>query len=354
MDMKKSENKWILVSCLQKSIRKGFVVLAQKYAEELFEFEKNYLIYRLSIIAVEDVGLGDVDLVYDFLSTEIKKANIEERGGKDYVMGLVEKLCLANKDRSACDLISLSFLYEDTMLDSANHKETFLNNNEMLVKRVLSAWEMLGAKKMKNPLIKNNDDNINLFLELNSELVEDPKVLKIMELSYKIHNEPHFIAIGLLSYLYTKEKRAKSKIGKYNAGDILVKDFPIELIKDKWLLDGIDWHTREGKAAVYELSKEQIEVNKYLREFLIDSESISTALGMLLFRKVGHQVNKRLIYQNSVAILKTSEQITFKKMLYNDNADFFVADKLMDSAMPIFRDNVIKQFNGTNPKYFPF
>ena len=55
----------------------GYVDLALTYAEELYDLERSYLLYRLSII-----GLGNVKAVNDFISTEIKKDSILERGGE--------------------------------------------------------------------------------------------------------------------------------------------------------------------------------------------------------------------------------------------------------------------------------
>ncbi len=346
------QNKWLLVSCLQKSVRKGFVDLVENYTEELFDIDRSYLTYRLSIMAIEDIGISNIPLISDFLKTEIKKSNIDELGGKDYIVKIAKELSESIKDRSACDLISISTMYGEKHYE--DYEKIFLDESQTLVRRVLAAWEILGAKKMKNPLIENQQDNLENFIKLNSEITDNKDILEIMKISYKIHNEPHFIAIGLLNSLYDKEKNHGGKIGKYNIGDYLNKEFPKSLINNKWLFDGIDWHTKEGKAAIYSTIKENIEVVKYLKEFVIDNESVATGFGMLLFKKIGQQVNKRLIYRNAIAIFKNAEEITLKKMLYSENVDFMLADKLMDEAIPILKDNIEKQFRVANPNYFPF
>lgn len=346
------QNKWLLVSCLQKSVRKGFTDLVENYAEELFEIDRSYLSYRLSIIALEDIGIANIPLVKDFLKTEIKKANINELGGKNYVVNIAKELSNSVKDRSACDLIGISTMYGEKHYD--NYEQIFLDDSQTLVRRVLAAWEILGAKKMKNPLIQNQQDNIDYFINLNSSITEDKDILDIMRISYKIHNEPHFISLGLLKSLYDKELKSGEKIGKYHIGDFIAKEHPKILIQGKWLLDGIDWHTKEGKAAIYLTIKENTELVRYLKQFIIDSESIAASFGMLLFKKLGQQVNKRLIYKNAIAIFKSAEEITLKKMLHNENVDFVLADKLMNEAIPILKENIEKQFRLANPTYFPF
>ena len=347
------QNKWLLVSCLQKSIRKGFVSLVENYVDELYDLEKNYLVYRLSIMAIEDIGIANIPLVNSFLQTEIKKANIEELGGKSYVIDVAKSLALSVKDRSACDLVYISTMYGERKF--SNYEEIFLDESQTLVRRILAAWEILGAKKMKNPLITKVEDNICQFLELNAKLKNNNEdVLNIMKISYKIHNEPHFIALGILKHLYEEEKKNGSKVGKYAIGDYFLKNYPEILIDKKWLLDGVDWHTREGKSAIYATINEPIEIVKYLKQFVIDKESLAASFGMLLFKKIGQQVNKRLIYQNAITIFKISEEITLKKMLHNENVDFKLADHLMNEAIPILNDNIEKQFKIANPNYFPF
>ncbi len=324
----------------------------ESYADELYELDKSYLTYRLSIMAIEDVGIANISLMHDFIKTEIKKSNIEELGGKDYLIKISKELAASVKDRSACDLISISNMYGEKHYQ--DYEKILLDDSETLVRRVLAAWEILGSKKQKNELIENHQDDIDNFIRVNSLITQDEKVLETMRIAYKIHNEPHFISLGLLKNLFDKEKQSGSKIGKYQIGDYILKEHPILLINNKWLFDGIDWHTKEGKSAIYSTIKENLEVVKYIKQFVIDNESIASGFGMLLFKKIGQQVNKRLIYKNAIAIFKGAEEITLKKMLYSEKVDFVLADKLMDEALPILKENIEKQFKVANPNYFPF
>ena len=181
MTILNKQDKWLLVSCLQKSIRKGHLNLALNYADELYEIEKAYLLYRLSIIAVEDIGLGNIDVVHNFLETEIKKKIIEERGGKPYVMQVVHDLTLANKDRSACDLTYLSSFYENEIktIEKEELENVFINSKECLVRRVIAGWEVLGSNKQKNPFIQNKEDDVQKFILLNEKITKDKKILDI-------------------------------------------------------------------------------------------------------------------------------------------------------------------------------
>lgn len=307
---KNNPDKWILVSCLQKSVRKGYVDLALNYAEQLYDMERAYLLYRLSIIAVEDVGLGNIDVVHDFMSTEIKKAQIEERGGKDYVLNVVEDLASSNKDRSACDLTYLAGFYEGVNKNTEDKslEQLFLSNDVSVVKRLLAGWQVLGTKRQKNPFVQKEEDDLERFIELNSKLTSNQKILEIMRSAYKFHREPHFIALGLLDYLYNNELKAGGKVGNFNIGETMNKTYTPQMCgyNNKWLIDGFDWHTAEGKKAIFEFCKTDNELIRYLRANTkpIDEENFAHGVGTLLFRENGHCVNARLIYPSAVEILK--------------------------------------------------
>lgn len=332
------QDKWLLVSCLQKSIRKGFVDLSLDYADELYEIEKSYLLYRLSIIALEDVGLGNIPTVSDFLSTEIKKTNIEEKGGKDYVMNIVQQLALSDKDRSACDLTYLASFYAEKNNNNNNstNEEIFTNPHASIVSRVLSGWQVLGAKKQKNPFIQNLEDDINKFIELNSKITSDNQILDIIRSSYKFQREPHFIALGLLSFIFNSEKNNGGKIGSYNVGDVIEKKYTTRMCgrTQKWLIDGIDWHTSEGKKAIYDFSYRKNSLTQYLKENLINpsSDDIAQNIGSLLFRENGHCVDKRLLYPSSILILKNATIKSFERN-FKQPFDLKVVTQLM-------RDNI--------------
>jgi len=320
--MKKiKEDKWLLVSCLQKSIRKGFVTLAHNYAEKLYDLERSYLVYRLSVIAIEDIGLGNTNLVHDFLSTKIQKDKIEELGGKDYVMRIVSELTTSIKDRSACEVVTLASFYKEKYTETKKtNEEVFLDNEELIVNRVIAGWEILGVKNFKHV----EENNLENFIELNSRFIQDEKILNIIRYAHSIHKETHFSSYGLLSYVYEKEKKKKIKVGKFETGDYVSTDCPIDLIDNKWLIDGVDWHTKEGKSAIYEFITENTAIMSYVRSMKLDKESMASIVGNLLFRKVGHQVDKRLIYPTAIVILKLTEQMVFKSITSgNEQADFF-------------------------------
>lgn len=296
------KNKWLLVSCLQKSIRKGFVNLALNYAEELWNIDKNYLLYRLSIIAIEDVGLGNLELVHSFLKTELKKDNIATNGGEEYVMGIVKQLALSVKDRSACDLMEIAYR-ENIDLSGYSLEDIYLNKNENIVKRFLSGWEILGSKKFKNNNIINKEDNIEDYININKKLGVSENILEIIRTCYKVQNEAHFLSIGILSKIFEEELMLKCA---YKVGDCKFYQHPEKLIANDLLIDGFDYHTKEGKSAIYDFIKKSKHLVPELKKYFEYSE-IPRIIGKLMFKENGQKVDKRLLYPTAVNIYIKSQ-----------------------------------------------
>jgi hypothetical protein len=348
------DDKWLLTSCLQKSIRKGFADLARRYASELYELERSHLLYHLSILALEDIGLGNIVTVHDFMATQIRKNNIEEKGGKNYILSVVHDFANSVKDRSAQELTELANFHGNPLDSDANQlKALFLNDAKPIVNRMLAGWEILGAQKLKNPMVMNKIDDLDKFVEINQKIVSSVQIIDIMKDAYLIHREPHFIALGLLSYLFEKEKG--KKIGKYETGTFVEKKYQPELIDNSWLIEAIDWNTREGKQAIHEFCKEPVETVKYLKAQGVTSESIiEQAIGLLFSRYSGHQVDKRLVYPSAVVILKLNEKTTFHKLVGNEEIDHQQAFKLFEKDYPVLKNKIEEIFKLPNPKYFPF
>lgn len=95
----------LAVALLQKSIRRGRVDLALAAANALQRVAPERLWRRLSIIAVEDVGLGDLDAVYMTIAASSQWRRLARRfGDKRLVNLVVSRLASAAKCRASDDL----------------------------------------------------------------------------------------------------------------------------------------------------------------------------------------------------------------------------------------------------------
>ena len=93
---------WITSSILQKSIRRGETVLAQRAALTLFEQRGSAIWRRLIVIAFEDVGIGNVDALATVIGVASDRAWRTRHGGDlRLAIVLARVLAAAPKDRSA-------------------------------------------------------------------------------------------------------------------------------------------------------------------------------------------------------------------------------------------------------------
>lgn len=319
------DDKWVAVSCIQKSIRRGYADLAQKYSEALWNVEPSYLLYRLSIIAVEDIGLADIDLIEPFIATEIKKQNITDLGGLNYILGIVEKLANTNKDRSACDLGHLAKYARPENEYLKYLEKTERNTLNDLTQTSLAMWNLCGTKKFKNQHFETDANLEKLFTIFNPS----SKVRSIVEHANNFQREPIAYNLLLLEKIFDAEKNQTQ--GKWKTGDVVIKPFTQTLISE-WLLEGVDKHTSIGGRALEKLLTQSSKIQASLKS--LPKNEWLDYLGYVQFRSDCEHVDKRLFYPTAtkifqgcrehnqeifkeVAIAYASEKNELKKILIN-------------------------------------
>ncbi len=98
-------DRYLAASQLQKAIRRDKPDLAWQAAAFLIENHQQYFWKCLAVIALEDVGIGDLPVVHAALLASADPGLRTKLGGSvATAAGLVGALCGASKDRSADDL----------------------------------------------------------------------------------------------------------------------------------------------------------------------------------------------------------------------------------------------------------
>lgn len=99
-------DRWIARSALQKAIRRGETALAQRALANLFVHDHRAIWRHLSIIAVEDVGVANVDLLAKIVGAQRDRSWRTSMGGNWLVMAeLVRQMAESNHCQAACDLL---------------------------------------------------------------------------------------------------------------------------------------------------------------------------------------------------------------------------------------------------------
>ena len=97
------KNKWRVISCLQKAIRFGDVVMAAHMANVAMDLDALYAIKRMGVIAVEDVGYGNLMLTMATLAAIGDTKWRQKVGPRKLMVWLAVGLAAGLKDRSAVE-----------------------------------------------------------------------------------------------------------------------------------------------------------------------------------------------------------------------------------------------------------
>lgn len=337
-----TNEKWLLVSCLQKSIRKGFEDIACTYAEQLYELDKGYLISKIGTILLEDIFLANTVLIDDFF----KYAN-NKNHKKIEIIQYIRKLTQSVKDRTAFDIIKITKLKNIEHID--NPEQILKNRETSIIEKFQSAKQILNQIILKNPL---NKDNYHIEKLLNEyEITSNANMKNIIKNVYSLSKDSNFILLGLIDNNYTEEKN--QKIGNVKTGDVITCHFQKELLNNKWLIDGIDWHTKEGKLAIQEFSMENTHLKSYIKE-IGALENIDILIGLLLFKMIGQEVHKRLFYPTAVVASKLSTKLEIEKVVTHKNFNQHELFNLFKQDYTLLKALIQDKFTMPDPNSFPF
>ncbi len=148
-------DRWIALSSLQKSIRRGALEPATAAAEALWN-DPSRLLDRLLVIVLEDIGVGSVEVlreVIELATDRTWRRKLPDKG-RAITLGLVERLCAATKSRFADEILAIAQL--EPALGPAR-SELAMASNEQLVDyiaasddvgvRALASWFLAGTAR---------------------------------------------------------------------------------------------------------------------------------------------------------------------------------------------------------------
>jgi replication-associated recombination protein RarA len=108
-------DRWLASSVLQKAIRRGDVLIAQRAVRTLYRHDPRSAWHRLVIIAFEDVGIGALGAVSATTRLGANSDARRELGGDEAAaLATSEMLAKSPKDRSA-DLLFAAVLHDPAL-----------------------------------------------------------------------------------------------------------------------------------------------------------------------------------------------------------------------------------------------
>lgn len=283
------DHRWLLVSALQKAIRRGHSNLALLYANTLYHLDKSYLKYRLGIIAIEDVGVGALQTSHAWYVGSANAGTLNSVGGKEFVLWVVDMLAKAPKCRATDDVKTLISMVPESGENLSTEIKNFSgysgpSEDVVATTRVVGAAYDQMQEKDRHTFTKWFSDGLTAR--------KIPAAVRSVAIrASKINREKQW-----QSYPFWFRIAKQGFTGVRNKPHL-----PVDLV-GPYLSPAIDNHTREGKIALAIFAKSI---------GLSGAGGTKVNMGRLLFRMEGHVVNNRAVYPGSMELAQSVVDLVY-------------------------------------------
>ena len=301
-------DRWLASSVLQKAIRRGDVLIAQRAVRTLYRHDPRSAWRRLVIIAYEDVGIGALGAVSATTRLGANSDARRELGGDEAAaLATSEMLAKSPKDRSA-DLLFAAVLHDPALeivrtkcqsLSIPGRLEWVADPTLSLPERALAAWHSSGVASWGDRPVGPGD--LNALTRTYAELGVPERLLEAVVHATKKTREPFVLMLPLL-WLAAAD------------GETEVVDSPLaqsELIKGVPLY-ALDRHTRLGGEAIGRFARENLEIAQFLTEHAPSSRE--GALRMAVFYADSALTRPTLQWRQSAELTAAGTAADFHKV----------------------------------------
>jgi hypothetical protein len=296
-------NRWRTVSCMQKAIRFGDAEMAKFAASCAYDMNKWYLMRRLGVCAIEDVGVGNLYAMLAVLAAMSSKEWRETADERRLFCFLAEMLASGAKDRAACELCCLAD-FDKSLDKQAFGKMTspalaaiIEAEENSIILRQTAAWLMAGTKRFggDNMPVENDRPATPLFQLMVKRGMSRAMLYAAAKVASRV-GDGLFVSLLLIDEWLQKTNRMTVK----------QQELPATPKVGKLLGAAYDMHTREGRVAIGKFKKENpLLVGPYLQHCLVENRDKQLWLGIFLAE--GGVLNRRVIYHNLEKLYEETE-----------------------------------------------
>ena len=291
-------DKWRLPSQLQKAIRHGRADAADWAVSQLEVVDPNYLRYRLSVIAVEDVAAAQPELVSDTFGQGWGKKVIADRGGVDFLRSFARQCAQGPKDRLPCNWMSCTRWLPDfehqhgpwSALPTKKATDMALDRSLSWWERGLAGWRAAGTKRFSNPHLPQVDGDWLAWKEASGGAAGEIAMHVMSAGEHQREAHPVFLGLAMAERLYGECVLIRPNLP--NLPDI-----------GPWLSATFDKHTSDGKRAYKRWLSSHPQAGQWLMERGLDEESRLDAVGRLAFWLEGGQCDQQWDHSLAQAVL---------------------------------------------------
>lgn len=283
-------DRWIARSCLQKAIRRGDPQLGQRALANLFNHDRRAAWRHLAIIALEDVGVANLDVLSRILAAQRNRRWREQMGGDWPVMAeLVRQMAVSEHCQAACDL--LLKISNDPQLEQgrsvAVEAEMYLlaptisDRAAPLVERGIAALAMGGGLEEGQP----HNDPAAVF-DLVAETSHSTHAVATCRAAWKMTRNPMALLLPLVWDHW-------SQLDQHEVSN--------DALQPSHMIRGVPAHSLDQFTRIGNIvSRALLRSDPVLRQLLADAGIIpaaqSRAVGDLLFLQEGGLLTNRVIW----------------------------------------------------------
>lgn len=271
---------------------------------QLEAIDPNYLRYRLSVIAVEDVAAAQPEMVADVFARGWGKKIIAERGGVEFLRDFARRCAEGPKDRLPCNWMSCTRWLEDFQqshgswesLSTVQATSMALDRSLTWWERGLAGWRAAGTKRFSNPHLPEVEGDWDEWKAACSSFAADETVASVMAAGQH-QREAHPVFLGLA---LAERAMADAKLVRPN----------LPRLPDigPWLSAAFDKHTSDGKRAYKRWLAEHSQANEWLVGRGLNEEDRLDAVGRLAFWLEGGQCDQQWDHPLAQAVLMDTKR----------------------------------------------
>ncbi len=300
-------DKWLAASAMQKAIRRNNEAEALRCARLLVDVDPQRLWRRTAVVAMEDVGVGDIDAVADAIYASRSKAWRDQNGGDLHVASyVVSNLAAAVKCRGADDLAAVAASHPDLQESRAELAcatetalcECVVDATQPLTRRSLAALYIAGTDQWSAPDLPPRRGNLDVLLDVYRHVGLPEYVCETIKGGAAKERGALPCNLGLL---WLQASNSRTRTIRDERDDLTHLGEVNGLSSEAY-----DMHTRLGKRALAYFSKACEPVREYLSRYVPETE-IYGVISMLAWHAESSLVDRRLVYDGSEEIIEMAK-----------------------------------------------
>lgn len=287
-------DRYVAMSALQKAVRRGREELALSAAANLLSGTVAGFWKRMIIIALEEICVADVALVSNVV-VGASNGKLRAQLGGDWAVAeyLVRRMCRADADRSADDLVVL--LEGDPALENQRGEFPSLSMIDRIARatncpdlnvRALAAWFAVGTDKTPSVGLVEVSGCPDTYFDALYETTASGQSIEISRIAFR---RTRCVLAPLLPLLYDVRRGCEGVI----ADDEMPEECLLGPVPS-WVFD---MHTRTGLSAFSHYARASTKMRDFIKSHYSGSMPVPRMIGHLVFRIESGLCAKRLKWE---------------------------------------------------------